>query len=75
MDQVTKILTALGAGISAAAAVGVVMSWLKLKEGLETEDAKSINKGALGLALNGVTLVLVGGLTAFVIAKLSGITG
>lgn len=48
MEQVTKILTALGAGIAAAAAIGVVMSWLKLKEGLESEDARNINKGALG---------------------------
>ena len=75
MDQVTKLLTALGAGISAAAAIGVVMSWLKLKEGLEAEDPRNINKGALGLALNGITLVLIGGLTAFAIAKLAGITG
>lgn len=75
MDQVTKILTALGAGIAAAAAIGVVMSWLKLKEGLESEDARNINKGALGLALNGVTLILIGGLVAFAIAKLSGIVG
>jgi len=75
MDQVTKILTALGGGIAVAAAVGVIMSWLKLKEGLESEDPRSINKGSLGLALNGVTLVIIGGLVAFAIAKLSGITG
>lgn len=29
MDQVTKIITALGIGITAAAAIGVIMSWLK----------------------------------------------
>ncbi|MCT0449124.1 hypothetical protein [Lactococcus lactis] len=75
MDNVTKIITALGAGIAVAAAIGVIMSWLKLKEGLESEDARNINKGALGLALNGVTLVLIGGLVAFVIAKLTGIVG
>ena len=75
MDNVTKVITALGVGISAAAAIGVIMSWLKLKEGLESEDARNINKGALGLALNGATLVLIGGLTAFVIAKLTGIVG
>ena len=44
MDQVTKIITALGIGITAAAAIGVIMSWLKLKEGLESEDARNINK-------------------------------
>lgn len=75
MDQVTKIITALGVGITAAAAIGVIMSWLKLKEGLEAEDARNINKGALGLALNGATLVIIGGLTAFVITKLTGIVG
>lgn len=74
MDQVTKLLTALGGGIAVAAAIGIIMSWLKLKEGLESEDARNINKGALGLALNGVTLLLIGGLVAFALAKLSGIT-
>lgn len=75
MDQVTKLLTALGAGISVAAAIGIITNWNKLKEGLEAEDARSINKGSLGMALNAVTLVLIGGLTAFAIAKLAGITG
>lgn len=75
MDQVTKIITALGGGISVAAVIGIIMNWIKLKEGLEAEDPRNINKGALGLALNGVTLVLIGGLTAFAIAKLTGIVG
>lgn len=75
MDQVTKLLTALGGGISVAAAIGIITNWSKLKEGLEAEDARSINKGALGMALNGVTLLLIGGLTAYAIAQLAGITG
>ncbi|KAJ85615.1 hypothetical protein [Enterococcus faecalis] len=73
MDQTTKIIVLIGAVIAAASGVGVILGINKLREGLDSDDSRSINRGIMSIVINGAMILASGGMVAYVTGLLNAI--
>lgn len=73
MDQVSKIITLIGAVIGVASAIGILMGINKLREGLSSDDTRGVNHGVVMIVINGAMLAAAAGLAAYAINQLGSI--
>jgi len=71
MDQVTKIITAIGAVIAVVCAVGIITSFNKFRSGMANDNSNETDKGVQGMIVNGIGIVAGSALAATAIMYLS----
>ncbi|CAI3285695.1 type III secretion system protein PrgF [Enterococcus cecorum] len=73
MEPLQKVLIIIGAIITISCGVGLVYSIYKLKNALETEDPRDLNKAISAVVVNGVIIGVCAGMIAYVNGLLSNI--
>lgn len=73
MDIVFKIITLIGAIIGAAAAVGIMFGIKDIKNGMDGDDSRTLNKGVEKVIAGGAIIISIAGIAAYVISQLQAI--
>lgn len=73
MDIVFKIITLIGAVIGAASAVGIMFGIKDIKNGMDGDDSRTLNKGVEKVIVGGAIIISIAGIAAYVISQLQAI--